>query len=153
MRDRAKKTLRHRWEQRGFDALLPQEQQYVALYWLVTEVMNGGFHQYFFNSAGDMAPLAIEGLKAVGACESLRILERALAIFPLGTYSTDRGSRWKGLRAISGNADAEIQAFDQVSDALQNYPEDFDGLALDRLAALYSTNGVWSAGEPGLTNG
>src|SRR5207253_6180924 len=109
---------RDRWGQLGFDSLLAPEREYIALYWLVCEVMNGGFHQYFHNSSGDIAPFAIEGLKAVGATESLRILERALAIFPSGTYSTDRETRWKGLKAISDDVDKEVQAFDEVSDAL-----------------------------------
>jgi hypothetical protein len=145
---RAEDTLNERWREIGFDALLPEEQQYIAIYWLIAETMNGGLHQYFYNSSGDLAPLAMKGLKAVGAIASLGILERALAIFPPGGYSTERENRWKGLKAISGDSHAEIAAFDEVSDALQDYPEDVDGLSLNRLAALYSSNGVWPEVAP-----
>jgi hypothetical protein len=145
-RDRAEKTVRARWEKLGFGELLPEEQRYIALFWLKCEIMNGGFHQYFTNDSGDLAPLALEGLNEIGAIESLRILEDALAVFPRGCYSTDREQREKNLMAISGgDIEAEIRAFDRVSDALQDYPEDFYGMALDRLAALYSSNGVWSS--------
>lgn len=99
--------------------LTPAEQQSIALYGLVGELMNGGFHQYFYNSSGDLAPLAIEELKAVGATESLRILERAMATFPPGGYSVDRETRGKCLKAISDSVEAEIAAFDDVSDAFQ----------------------------------
>lgn len=143
-RDCAEKTVRARWEKLGFGELLPEEQQYIALFWLKGEIMNGGFHQYITNNSGDLALLALQGLKEIGAIESLKILEEALAIFPPGCYSTDREQREKNLTAISGGEiEAEIRAFDRVSNALQDYPEDFYGMALDRLAALYSSNGVW----------
>lgn len=143
-RDRAEKTVQARWEKLGFGELLSAEQQYIALFWLKGEIMNGGFHQYFTNNSGDLAPLALQGLNAIGAIESLKILGEALAIFPPGCYSTDREQREKNLMAISeGDIEAEIRAFDRASNALQDYPEDFYGMALDRLAALYSSNGVW----------
>ncbi len=138
-RDRAEKTLNSRWERLGFDALLPPEQHYIALWWLSGEVSNGSFHQYFYNSAGDLAPLAIEGLKAVDATDSLRILERALALFPPGGYSTDRETRWKGLEAIPVDENGSADAFDELSSAILNNSEDFEGRTLDRLAELYST--------------
>jgi hypothetical protein len=143
IRDRAEKTLYHRWEKLGYDALLPAEQQYIALWWLVAEVMNGGFDQYFMNSSGDLAPVALEALKAVGATESLNILEQAMAIFGLGGYSIDREERWNKRRAIDPDGNAQIQTFDKLSRALEDSPEDFEGAALDRLAVIYSSNDLW----------
>ena len=110
--------------------------------------MNGGFHQYFHNSSGDLAPLAVQGLKAIGAENTVQILERALAIFPPGAYSTERELRWKGLDAISTDPAKAIAAFDKVPDALQDYPEDVEGLALDRLTVLYVSKGVDSLRLP-----
>jgi hypothetical protein len=141
VRDRAEETLRHRWKLLGFDALLAPERQYIALYWLVGDVSNGGFDQYFTNSSGDLALLAVEGLKAVGAIESLLILERALAIFPPGMYSTDRETRQKRFSSISDDVGV-IAGLDELDRAFYKYPEDFQGLALDRLAALYSSDGI-----------
>ena len=114
------------------------------------------FHQYFDNSSGDLAPLAVEGLRLVGATEALHILTLALAVFPPGGYSTDRETRWQGLAAIPCDVNGGIKPFRELSDALMNTPEDIDGLALDWLAALYNTNGIWPAiegGKSGLTNG
>lgn len=147
-RERAEATLRERWTRIGFDALYEAEQHYIAIYWLVGGVSNGGFHAYFFNSSGDLALLALQGLIAIHAPQSLRILERAMAVFPPGGYSTDREVRWRGLRMIAEDAEGEIAAFDEVSDLFQSCHEDIDGTALDRIAELYTTNGTWLEPHP-----
>lgn len=145
LRNRAEESLRERWEKLGIDALLPPEQRYIALYWLVGDVMNGGFHQYFSNSSGDLAPLALQGLKEVGASKTLNILEHAMAVFPPGAYSSNRERREEGLKAISTDIEVQIGAFDAVSNAFQAISdEDCHGMMLDRLATLYSSNGVWA---------
>jgi hypothetical protein len=38
------------------------ERRLLAVYWLEGEVCNGGFHQYFFNSASDDSDAALAGL-------------------------------------------------------------------------------------------
>ena len=37
-----------------------------AAYFCQTEVCNGGFHQFFFNSTGVLAPEAVDGFTAIG---------------------------------------------------------------------------------------
>ena len=49
-------VLERRWEA-GFDELWPEEQQALALWWLISETMNGGLDQFFWNSSGDQALL------------------------------------------------------------------------------------------------
>jgi Domain of unknown function (DUF4375) len=56
------KMLETRWA-KGFDALEKEEQEALAVFWLQAETMNGGLDQFFHNSSGDMAPLALSALK------------------------------------------------------------------------------------------
>jgi hypothetical protein len=62
---RLKTSCGNAWKNWGSISLQPREQEAIALYWLFGDVMNGGFHQYFFNSSGDMAPLAVQGKRRI----------------------------------------------------------------------------------------
>lgn len=42
------------------------------------DVNNGGFHQYFFNSAGDLVPDALEAAELSGVTELALLIRRAL---------------------------------------------------------------------------
>src|SRR5437867_8665395 len=48
---------------------------------LEAEVDNGGFNQYFWNSEGRLATLAVEGFKRIGAPEYAELLQRAIALW------------------------------------------------------------------------
>jgi hypothetical protein len=64
------------------------------------EVCNGGFHQFFSNSTGVLAPEALEGLKAIGQRGVAHILEEAMNAFG-SPYLRDRGARQTILHSIS----------------------------------------------------
>lgn len=54
------------------------EQRFVfAINWYITEINNGGHHQFYFNSTGIVFDDALQGLKTIGASEYLNILEEA----------------------------------------------------------------------------
>jgi hypothetical protein len=53
------------------------EKQYFAVVLLDGEICNGGFDQYFFNSSGNLYKSALLGLEAMGAMQSLVLLQRA----------------------------------------------------------------------------
>lgn len=63
-----------------------------AVHWLDLEVGNGGFHQYFFNSAGAGWSTARDGLDAIGAHGPKAVLDRVLALFDRPPYE-NRKSR------------------------------------------------------------
>src|SRR5262245_31397090 len=44
------------------------------------EVNNGGFDQYFFSSAGNLAPIALEAAEQAGATELTSIIRQALEL-------------------------------------------------------------------------
>lgn len=52
-----------------------------AIHWCVSEICNGGFHQFFHNSTGVLAPEALEGFRAVGLPECATLLKQAMAFF------------------------------------------------------------------------
>jgi len=55
-------------------------QMFYATDLLEAEVNNGGFHQYFWNSSGNFARDALDGLKLIGAQAHAKLLQQAMAI-------------------------------------------------------------------------
>jgi hypothetical protein len=86
LQTRAWNILEKRWGRLGFDELFHEEQEVIALFWLEGDVLNGGFDQYFANSSDDLAPLALSGLKRIGATKTHRILESAMTKLCPGDY-------------------------------------------------------------------
>jgi len=63
---------------------LPQK-VFSAIWAVESEVNNGGFSQYFFNSSAESAWFVVEALETVGALETAGICRRAIAsAFPSG---------------------------------------------------------------------
>jgi len=86
----------------------PRERVALCLHRLEAEVNNGGFHQFFLNSSGELVPETLEALPVIGANETRRLLEQAVAIaFPNGYPS--------GV----GHVQEELADFDDVSDDLE----------------------------------
>jgi hypothetical protein len=76
------------------------ERMVFAFTWLAHEVQNGGFHQYFFNSAGDFWKDVSEGLKSIGDEKGAALFQEAISIFPESTPSTDRFARQEQLSEL-----------------------------------------------------
>lgn len=63
---------------------LSKGQQTIYSTWcLEAEVNNGGFDQYFFNSTGENAFMALEGLETLGLTNYYGILQSAIAMLDL----------------------------------------------------------------------
>ncbi len=60
---------------------------------LEREVNNGGFHQYFYNSAGDRTADTIQALEIIGAFAMANIVKRAAQKFPYGMPPRNRFER------------------------------------------------------------
>lgn len=94
--------------------------QLVALGELRTEVNNGGFHQYFFNSGGDLAREALQATSDL-SLESLRaLIQRALDLLQ-GRYTDDRDARQDVLDQLDNESefeplDAEFYAIEESID-------------------------------------
>src|SRR5262249_18955172 len=63
-----------------------------AAHWCMSEICNGGFHQFFSNSTGVLAPEALEGIQAMGLTAWADTLAEGMRVF--GTpYPRDREER------------------------------------------------------------
>jgi hypothetical protein len=95
------------WKYVNRESMSPIERCTLALPGLFVEVNNGGFHQYFFNSAGDDWDALVWGFEVSGDLRSLARFRKVLAIFPEGTPFRNRSFRWKQLEAL-GDAEHEL---------------------------------------------
>ncbi len=57
------------------------------------ELNNGGFSQFFENSAGDRAHESLAALRAIGSVLCVQLLETALTIFPGGVAPANQDER------------------------------------------------------------
>lgn len=71
-----------------------------AVDWCQKEVRNGGFEQFFINSAGMLWKDALAGFLAIGAKDYAVLLEKALSIFPNGEAHVSKTERSKVLRSV-----------------------------------------------------
>lgn len=86
----------------------PRAQVALCMHKLEAEVNNGGFHQFFLNSSGELVPETLRALSDIGATRTKGLLEQAVAIaFPSG-YPSD----------VSEIA-SRLADFDDVADQLE----------------------------------
>lgn len=70
-----------RLEEGNFDSLNERDKTLSTIWGLEAEVNNGGFDQFFFNSAGDLAFYAPTALRAIGAHRMAALAEEANSVF------------------------------------------------------------------------
>ena len=93
-------ALNYRIGQKPEARITETERRLVAVYWLDGEVHNGGFDQYFFNSAGNDSKAALAGLREMGAPAAAALLERAMGVFPGGQPPLDRQERQQAMDKV-----------------------------------------------------
>ena len=91
---------------------------------LETEINNGGFDQFFFNSSGENTKETIKALKLVGAKHTAQIVMNASNRFPNSSVPIDREQRQEQLEVISPEADA----FEREDEIFLEYVDDLAGL-------------------------
>jgi hypothetical protein len=80
---------------------LARRDRYVwTVFRFVSQVMNGGIDQYFWNSSGNLAVECMEALKDIGAHDSLSLIHRACQAAFGGLPSRDQEQRRRQLRAF-----------------------------------------------------
>ena len=87
--------------------LSPEQRRFVAVGSLRTEVNNGGFDQYFFNSAGDLAEEALAGARSENADELAALIARAMSLLGL-PHIGNRDARQDRLDALDSDAFEEV---------------------------------------------
>lgn len=118
-------------DERGWDSLTPAEKHLLSIRMLDSEVKNGGFAQYFFNSSGGRWPESLAGLEAAGAKQHATLLRAALDRFPNSLPSTSREQRQDSLARIARRTE---DPFKEQDKAWYDLP---DGL-LERLLMKYN---------------
>ena len=101
-----------RWDDRSFDHLSQPQQYFCAVSAYNTEVNNGGHHQYFLNSSGDLWKSAVAGLHAIGANVRAEILKEAVTAFGEVGPLEERQMRCQQLAALSAEQDEVLGKLD-----------------------------------------
>jgi hypothetical protein len=117
-----------------FRSVIPQLGHLFAAHWCQSEVCNGGFHQFFWNSTGVLAPEAVNGFIALGLPDCAAIIKDAMAFFG-PNYPREQSKRIEVLNQLSQGGFAEEYLFKELDDrffvALGERSERFCGLADD----------------------
>jgi hypothetical protein len=97
---------------KGFESLSHPEKVLHHIYWLESEVNNGGFDQFFINSSGDYALDTPSALDEIGAHHTANLVKRAIYLFPGGLASRNREQR--------------IEQLDSMDETIRDKFGDFD---------------------------
>lgn len=88
----------------------------LAAHWCQSEIRNGGFDQFFFNSTGVLAPEAVEAFRKIGMPQVAALIEQAMSLFGPG-YPRDRAARCDALDAMCDASDKDGGPFDNLDDS------------------------------------
>ncbi|MCA0894960.1 DMP19 family protein [Microbulbifer agarilyticus] len=111
-----------KYDAAGFDSLSEKEQAIYTIWWLEAEVNNGGFHQYFSNSAGDHAVVALASLKNIGAVKTADLLENAIGVAFGETYPQSQRERQNQLGV---DEEVKFSKLEELDSKFYEYPENF----------------------------
>jgi len=118
-------------EDEPFESLPRPVQHVVAAVEFQGEVNNGGVSQYFFNSAGDHWPVALEGFKEMGAAYCVEMLETSTRFLGATGASMSRDKRIKAYARLS---DEREKLLDDLSSRFYDDPDRFDELVVMYMA-------------------
>lgn len=96
--------------------------------WVEDEVNNGGFNQYFFNSTGELADLALAGFQLLGATKNEHLMRDALAV-----YEQERIRLEQARKAESKDAFADTykdSGFESLDERFYKLGEDLQKLRI-----------------------
>lgn len=126
----------------GLATLSEAHRNYFAVGVLEGEVYNGGFDQFFSNSSGAYYALAAEGLEALKAEASLRLLQDAARLlFGEEPPPSDRQERWDVMKRHVQPLGDEDPVTPELDALDREFWADPDGLD-ERLAAFAQQSGI-----------
>lgn len=103
-----------REREHGYAGLTGPERVFLCVWNLEAEVNNGGFGQYFDNSAGDHAAATPAALRSLGADEMAELVERAMALFGPAGPPADREARWAAMESLPDGIREEWSELDDL---------------------------------------
>jgi hypothetical protein len=126
-------VLQEKERSEGYDSLSVAEKTVLDVNGVEADVNNGGFHQFFFNSAGDRVAGGVAALKRIGAHQAAAIVEEACARFSDGGPSADRFTRQKQLDEL------DLECFEDLDDRFFEYPDPIAQLLIAYWSASHAT--------------
>ena len=109
----------------GFASLSEAEQTVYCVDGLEREVNNGGFSQFYVNSAGDQAHETLAALERIGAHQMAALVREANACFGPAGPSSDPDTRATQMDAIGSSAEERWRT---LSEQFFGYPDDLTSL-------------------------
>jgi hypothetical protein len=100
---------------RQFRRVRPEVGRLFAAHWCQSEVRNGGFHQFFSNATGVLAPEALAAFRSMGLEEWASLLKEAMRFFG-DPYPRDREERWELLAKVPGDRREDWDPFYGLDD-------------------------------------
>ena len=97
----------------------------LAAHWLDSEVCNGGFHQFFSNSTGVLAPEALAAFRTLNLDAAAEAVAQAIHFFG-DPYPRERDVRQTMLESIPGESHADRNPFTELDERY------YDALPSDR---------------------
>lgn len=95
------------------ERILDEHQLTILSIWLLeADVNNGGFDQYYWNSAGDLAIEAEQSLRKIGAHKVASIVSAANANFKDGKPSKNRELRQSELEKLENSGTLKLDSLD-----------------------------------------
>lgn len=107
-----------------------------AAHFCQSEICNGGFHQFFSNSTGVLAPEAVEGFREIGQGQVAALLEKGMSLFA-NAYPRDRNERQERLERIPKSS---LDALDNVFYSLIDSEAGGFAAAADRYEVMVRPN-------------
>ena len=101
---------------------------FTAVFELEAEVNNGGFEQFFSNSAGEMWDAIAPALRTIGAPKMAALSAAAVALFPGGPPPAGLSARRK---AVSRASDEVLGEWGRLDQEFLAYPENLTELLFD----------------------
>ena len=109
----------------GVEALSRAERVFLCVWNLEAEVNNGGFEQFYTNSAGDNARDTPTALREIGAAQAAKIAQAANSVFGPSGPPADRDARTEALDEFGAPA---TEALSELDARFYEYPDDLEAL-------------------------
>ncbi len=123
----AKQFMEEIWSKLGEppETLSEKEAVVYNVVWMIKEVNNGGFHQFFYNHTGHYATETAGALRTIGAPETALLVEAGCSLFPGGRPAKDYQERRKQLDKFSLD---DLETLRTLENRFFSRQEDLHGL-------------------------
>ena len=110
----------------GEDQLTSEECVFLAVLALTSEVNNGGYRQFFWNSSRRFTPIIVDSLRRIGCERTAELTERAIATLGLSKLTVDVVTEQIQRESPEKNAklealDSEFYSFDEATPHLLDF--------------------------------